>query len=85
MISREADDVVRVYAEVKTSSRPKSIYRRGKTQGEFGMASGAAKCFELLKNRNPRTTTGDTRGNDVRRGTHMLIRVPVVMKSWETQ
>ena len=77
MVSREADNVVRLDVELK------SIYGRGRTRGKFETASDAAKSFELLKilaRGQPRATHVVKTCNT--RETHVIIRVPAVIKTW---
>ena len=60
-----------------------SIYRRGRTWGKIGTASDAAKSFELLKivaRGQPRVVHVVKTCNT--RKTHVIIRVPVVIKTW---
>ena len=81
MVSREADDVVRVDVEFKTSySRFIDVAGR---RGEIGTASDTAKSFELLKI----LARGQSRVTHVvktcnTRETHVIIRVPAVIKTW---
>ena len=82
VVSREADDVVRVDVEFKTSCL-QSIYRRGRTRRKIRTASDAAKSFELLKilaRGQPRVAHVVKTCNT--RETHVIIRVPAVIKTW---
>ena len=62
VISREADDVVRVDVEFKTSdSRFIDVAGRGENRNGVGRG----KKFWTAQNFSPRRTTGGTRGKDV--------------------
>ena len=63
VVSCDADDIVRVDVEFKTSSS-RFIDVAGR-KGEIGTASDAAKKVWTAQNFSPRTTTGGTRGKDV--------------------
>ena len=62
MVSREADDVVRVDVEFKTSYG-RFIDVAGRGENRNGVGRG--KKFWTAQNFSPRTTTGGTRGKDV--------------------
>ena len=87
VVSREADDVVRVDVEFKTSySR---FFKTWQDAGKNRNGVGRGKKFWTAQNFSPRTTTGGTRGKDVQhtwntRETHVIIRVPAVIKLGET-
>ena len=80
MISREADDVVRVDVEFKTSySRFIDVAGRGENRNGVGRG----KEFELLKilaRGQPRVAHVVKTCNT--HETHMKIRVPAVIKTW---
>ena len=84
MVSREADDVVRVDVEFKTSY---SQFIDAAGRGENRNGVGRRKKFWTAQNFGPRTTTGGTRGKEVQhtrntRETHVIIHVPAVIKTW---
>ena len=76
VISRETADVVRVEDELQPR------YRRGRTWGKIGTASDAEESFELLNTlaRGQARTAHVVRTCNTRE-THVIIRVPAVIKS----
>ena len=73
VVSREADDVVRIGVEFKTS------------YGRFVDVAGRGKKFWTAQNFIPRTTMGGTHGKVKTcntRETYVIIRVPAVIEPW---
>ena len=77
---READDVVRVDVELKTSY---SRFLGVAGHGENRKGVGRGKKLWTPQSFSPRTSTGGTRGKDVQHTWNtMIIHVPAVINTW---
>ena len=76
VVSRETADVVRVEDELQ------SCCGRGRTWGKIGTTSDAEESFELLKTlARGRARTAHVVRTCNTRETHVIIRVPAVIKT----